>query len=107
MMVTLDQIQRGAVSYYESEIAQKANGFGQFAAYFFMPSIPAIIQDKINQFRDSPLADGLINADGLVDLDAVRDRAMGAMQHCGSLEIAGFRLNSDDVNKAYEAIRRA
>ena len=107
MMATIDQIQRGAVAYYETEIAQKANGLGQFAAYFFLPSIPGIVQSKIAQLRESPLAAGLANADGLIDLDAVRDRALEAMQHCGSVEVGGFRLDKTDVEKLYESIRRS
>ena len=107
MTVTMDQLQRGVVSYYEAEIAQRASGVGQFAAYFIMPSIPGMVAQKVEQFRNLPIASGLITADGLVDIDAVRDRAAEAMKHCGSIELYGFRLNADDVTKLYDHIRRA
>ena len=107
MMVTLDQIQNGVTSYYEREIAQKANGLGQFAAYFFMPSVPALIREKVESFKGSPLVNGLISPDGLVDLEAVRDRAADAMQHCGSIDVMGFRLNRSDIDSLYDYIRRA
>lgn len=106
-MVTVDQIINGVLSYYETEIAQKATGAGKFAAYFAMPSIPNIVRTRVESFRGSPLAEGLINADGLVDLEAVRDRAAQAMQRCGSLDVMGFRLDSSDVDLLYDKIRRA
>lgn len=106
-MVTLDQIQNGITAYYEREIAQKANGLGQFAAYFFMPSVPELVHEKIAALRESPLANGLITPDGLVDLEAARDRATSAMQHCGSVDIMGFRLNKNDIDALYDYIRRA
>ena len=106
-MVTLDQVQNGFTAYYEREFAQKASGIGQFAAYFFMPSIPALIQEKIAALRESPLANGLISPDGLVDLEAARDRAISAMQHCGSVDIMGFRISKNDIDSLYDYIRRA
>lgn len=107
MMVTLDQIQRGAMAYYETEIAQKANGIGQFAAYFFLPAIPGVVAEKVTQLRESPIGNLLFNADGLADIDKIKEYAESAMQHCGSIELAGFRLDASDVAKAYDAIRRA
>lgn len=107
MTVTADQIKKGAISYFETEICQKASGVDKFAAYFVLPSIPGIVQTKLDQFGGSPFANGLINPDGQVDLDAVRERALAAMQHCGSLDIMGFRLGPDDVESIYNSIRRA
>lgn len=106
-MVTIEQFTNGVLSYYESEIAQKAAGLGKFAAYFALPGIPKLIKEKADMLRGSPLADGLINADGLIDIDALRDRAAQAMQHCGSLDIMGFRLGPADVDLLYDRIRRA
>lgn len=106
-MVTMDQFVNGVMDYYEAEIAQKASGAGKFAAYFAMPSIPRLIRERAEQLRSSPLLDGLMNADGLIDLEAVRDRAAQAMQHCGSLDIMGFRLGPSDVDMLYDRIRRA
>ena len=106
-MVTMDQFINGVLAYYETEIAQKATGVGKFAAYFAMPSIPRIIREKSDQLRSSALLADLINADGLIDLDAVRDRAAQAMQHCGSLDVLGFRLGPADVELLYDKIRRS
>ena len=107
MTVSMEQLQRGITSYYESEFCQKSSGVDKFAAYFMLPSIPGIVAKKIDQFRNTPFAEGLINPDGLVDVDAVRERANTAMQHCGSLELMGFRLDTADVDKIYDFIRRA
>ena len=106
-MITMDQFVNGVMSYYETEIAQKAQGLGKFTAYFAMPGIPKLIREKAEQLRGSPLMEGLINADGLIDLDAFRERASQAMQHCGSLDIMGFRLGPSDVDMLYDKIRRA
>lgn len=106
-MVTMDQIINGTMAYYEAEIAQKATGVGKFAAYFALPSIPKIIRSKADTLRASPLTADLINADGLVDLEAVKERATQAMQHCGSVDVMGFRLGQADIDQLYNAIRRA
>ena len=107
MTVNVDQIKKGVQSYYENEFCQKASGVDKFAAYFMLPSVPMLVQNKLEQFRATPYSVGMIDADGLVDLDSVRDRAISAMQHCGSLEVMGFRLGESDVDKLYEAIRRS
>lgn len=107
MLVSMDQVQRGAANYFETEFCQKAAGIDKFAMYFALPSIPQLIAKKIEPLRGSPLAEGMINQDGLIEIDAVRDRAANAMQHCGTLEVMGFRLDANDVDKLYEAIRRA
>ena len=107
MTVSMDQLINGIAAYYESEFCQKASGVDKFAAYFMLPSIPGIVRSKVEQFRTTPFAEGLVNQDGLVDIDAVRDRANTAMQHVGSLDLMGFRLGNADVDKLYDAIRRA
>lgn len=106
-MVTMEQFINGTMAYYENEIAQKADGIGKFAAYFAMPGIPKLIRDKVDQLRSTPIMEGLINADGLIDIEAFRDRASQAMQHCGSIDIMGFRLGQTDVDMLYDRIRRA
>lgn len=107
MTVTMDQVLRGVQSYYETEFCQKASGVDKFAAYFMLPVIPNIVKKKLDAFKGSPLVDDLINSDGLVEIDTVRERAAAAMQHCGSLDIMGFRLNVDDIDRLYESIRRS
>lgn len=107
MTVTTEQVLKGVQSYYEAEFCQKASGVDKFAAYFMLPSIPSIVQAKLEQFKGSPLANGLINADGLIELDEVRTRAAEAMKHCGAIDIMGFRLGVNDVDKLYEAIWRS
>ena len=106
-MVTLDQIKRGVASYYEAEFCQKATGLGKFAAYFVMPSLPGIIDRYMGKLDGLPVLDGIKNADGLFDMEAAKDRAMTAMQHCGNVELMGYRLNADDVEKLYRHIMEA
>lgn len=106
-MVTMDQFINGVMSYYETEIAQKATGIGKFTAYFAMPGIPKMVRERYDRLRGSPFMEGLVNSDGLIDIDAARDRAMQAMQHCGSIDVMGFRLNCEDVDILADRIRRA
>lgn len=106
-MVTIDQISKGAAAYFETEFCQKATGAGKFAAYFMLPSVPGIVKGKFNQFRASPFLSDLINPDGLVDLEAAKARAAAAMQHTGSVDVAGFRLDASDVDKLYKYIKEA
>lgn len=107
MTVNADQIAKGATAYYEAELAAKTSGVSQFAAFFLLPSVPGMVKRKVAELAATPFAADLVNADGLVDLDAVRDRAQMAMAKCGSVELMGFRLNADDVSKLYDYIRRA
>ena len=107
MNVNADQMARGVAMFYEAEIASKTSGIGKFTSYFVLPSIPEIVRKKVAEFSTSPLAEGLVNADGLIDLDMVRDRAQAAMQKCGSVEAMGFRLDANDISSLYDYIRRA
>lgn len=107
MTVSVDQIAKGVTAYYEAELASKTSGVAQFASFFILPSIPGLVKGKVAELSATPFAAGLVNENGLVDIDAVRDRAQSAMQKCGSLEVMGFRLNADDVSKLYDYIRRA
>lgn len=107
MTVNMDQIVKGVSTYYETELASKTSGVGQFAAFFILPSIPGIVRSKLQALTASPFAADMVTPDGLVDLDAVRNRAQTAMQKCGSVEVMGFRLNNDDISRLYEYIRRA
>lgn len=107
MMVTIEQFERGILNYYESEIAQKATGIGQFAAYFLAPSIPNKVSKKVEELRKSGMVDDIINADGLIDIDLAHKRALDAFEHCKSIELFGFKFNASDANKLYEAIERA
>lgn len=107
MTVNADQIAKGVTAFYESELATKTSGIGQFTAYFILPSVPGIVRQKVAELAATPLANDLVNADGLIELELLRDRAQTAMQKCGSLEIMGFRLNSDDISKLYDYIRRS
>lgn len=107
MTVTIEQFERGLLNYYESEIAQKATGLGQFAAYFLAPSIPNKVRKKIEDLRGSGMIDDIITPDGQIYIDIARDRALNAMQHCKTVELYGFKFNSSDITKLYDAVERA
>lgn len=107
MVARIDQIKRGISMYFEEEICRKAVGPGQFFAYFALPSIPKLVEEKVKQFIESPLAADLVAEGGLVDLDTVRARAHEAMGKVGCVELMGFRLDASDIDNMYEFIRRA
>lgn len=106
-MVTADQLVRGATNYYEQEIARKAGGLSQFAAYFLLPSIPGKVKAIYDQYRDNPMLSDLITQDGLINIEEARNRARSAMEHCGSIELASFRLDKNDVESLYSYIVNA
>lgn len=103
----MEQIKKGVSSYYEIDMCQKLSGFERFAAYFVLPSIPNLVQDKIEKYKDNPLLFGIFDDNGLVDLEVAKERASLAMQKCGSIDLAGFRLTQSDVERVYDSIRRA
>ena len=107
MMVTQSQIIKGVSNYFEAEICQKASGLMQFGAYFMLPSISARVQAALTDPKVIPMLSDVINADGLYNLDEIKDRAAKAMKHCGRLEFYGLILNSEDVDLLYDYIKRA
>jgi len=106
-MVNQEQIIKGITNYYEKEICQKASGLMQFTSYFMLPAIPNKVKTVLEGMDKDPLISDLINADGMIDLDAVKERATVAMKHCGRIEVYGLYLNMDDVNMIYDYIMRS
>ncbi len=95
------------MTYYETEIARKATGLTQFAAYFIAQDIPKIVSRKIDEFSSTGLLDDLIDEDGKIDIEAAKDRALDAMSHCEQIELVGIRFNKTDIQKLYDAIMRS
>lgn len=105
-MVTHDQVIRGATNYYDREIAQKSKGAVRFAAYFLLPSVPGMVEGYVQAFCSSPAAGEIMDGDR-INLEEARDRALQAMEKCGSVEMYGFRFNAQDIEHLYEYIIRA
>ena len=105
MLVTIQQIQIGATTFIEKEIASKAVGFQKFATYFVLPKIGKAIPEYINRIRDNPMAKDFFSDNGSVDLDEVYNISKQAIQKSGQFTIYGVILGETDIDKMYEYIK--
>lgn len=107
MTVTLEQIQAGIVKYIDVEIAPKANGLTKFAVYFFVPSLPKMINNKFNEYKSNPLFTDLFDENGNVELDEIYARAKEAMKHSGKVLIPqiNYFIDEHDIDILYNLIK--
>lgn len=104
MTVNIEQIQRGAVSFVENEIAAKASGVRKFMIYFALPSLSSRIPDYISKLKS--LAPHVFDPNGNVLIDEVYSMAKSAVQKSGSFEFMDIIFDEMDVDKLYSYIKR-
>ena len=107
MSVTVEQIEAGLVKYIDTAMAPRASGITKFMIYFFVPSIPKMVEQKINEFKQANLSPELFDADGNVDLDSVYARAKEAIRKSGKLFIPKINYFADeqDLEMLYNTIK--
>ena len=104
MTVNIEQIQRGAISFIENEIASKATGLRKFMIYFAMPSLSSRIPDYISKLKS--LTPQVFDTNGNVLIDDVYNMAKSAVQKTGSFEFMDIIFDEMDVDKLYSYIKR-
>lgn len=109
MVVSINQIQNGVLSFIENEIAKKAVGIQKFATYFFMIAYADKVTNFITTLQENPMIKPLeiFTDSGNVDVDRLYNFAKQAIQKSGQITFAGIIFNESDIDKLYEYIRRS
>jgi len=106
-MVNIEQVEKGIHSYAERELASKVNGLSRFAVYMVLPSVNRIVYDNYEKLRHNGIIADMLDDEGNIDIDMLRERAITAMEHVHSIEMYGFRFSKDDIDMLYDHITKA
>ena len=109
MVVTVEQFQAGIIKYIDSYLAPKATGLQKFAIYFMAPSIPNLVNSKVQEFKNNGMLSDLFDESGNIKLDDVYKRASEAMKHSGKVYIDKLNYFADeqDLQTIYNLIKTA
>ena len=110
MKVTKDAVICGAKEYVETEIATKMTGMNAFAIYFILPSLEKKFSALYDKFSTDDLFSDLFSDNGYVDLDALKKRAIEALEASGGKLRIGFltsetTLDKEEFEKIYLCIK--
>lgn len=113
-MVNANQIKAGIADYAFQNIFPQLEPIKQFLAGTAMGALGSKAEMLIQQLSKNPafVATGLIQENGMVDLDAIYKSAMEQMQRQGSLPvnipmIGMVTFKAEDVGALYRAIKGA
>ena len=105
MKVNTQQIQIGAMSYYNNEIAKKTVGIKQFGAYFLMPIVGKKVENYVNAFAENELTKEFFDENRNVDIDVIYNMAKDAIKKSGQFVAFGLVFNENDIDKLYTYIK--
>ena len=110
MKVTKDAVICGAKEYVETEIASRMTGMNAFAIHFILPSLEKKVSALYDKFSTEDLFSDLFHDNGYVDLDALKKRAVEALDASGGKLHIGFlgseiALDKEDFEKIYLCIK--
>lgn len=105
-MVSIEQVKRGFANFVDHEIVPVLPGW---KGILFAAGAPLVIESKARELPEHPLvkAMGVIDENGMVDIDkvysAIKDKAVGRWP----VEIAGLKASEADLDKLYTYIKEA
>ena len=110
MKVTKDAVICGAKEYVETEIASRMTGMNAFAIHFILPSLEKKVSALYDKFSTDDLFSDLFHDNGCVELDALKKRAVEALDASGGklrIEFLGseIALDKEDFEKLYLCIK--
>ena len=110
MKATKDAVIFGAKEYVETEIASRMTGMNAFAIHFILPSHEKKVSALYDKFSTDDLFSDLFHDNGYVDLDALKKRAVEALDASGGKLHIGFlgseiALDKEDFEKIYLCIK--
>lgn len=95
MKASKESVIRGAKEYIQLEIAQRMTGLNAFAINFLLPSLEKKFSMLYDKCAKDELFSDLFDENGFVDLDALKCRAMDALNASGGklhLEFLGSEI---------------
>ena len=103
MMVNLEQVQNGVLSFIDKEIGSKAVGFKKFGIYFLMPTIKKTVAEYLLKFKS--FMPDLFDENNNIDLDRLYSMAKEAIKKSGQFELMGIIFNETDIDRLYSYIK--
>ena len=103
MVVNLEQVQMGVISFVENEIGAKATGFRKFGVYFMLPTIKKSVVNYMNKIKG--FMPDSFDENGNIDLDEFYNTAKNAIKKSGQFEFMGVIFNETDIDKLYSYIK--
>lgn len=104
MVVNLEQVQIGLITFIENEIASKATGFKKFSIYFLIPTIKNIVVEYFNKIKK--MMPDFFDENGNIYIDKVYNTAKDAIKKSGQFEFMGIIFNETDIDKLYSFIKQ-
>ena len=110
MKATKDAVICGAKEYVETEIAAKMTGLNAFAIYFILPSLEKKFSALYDKYSTDEFFSDLFSDNGYVDLDALKKRAIEALEASGGKLRIRFlesetTLDKEEFEKIYLCIK--
>jgi hypothetical protein len=103
MVVNVEQIQRGVLSFVEKEIAEKATGLTKFGIYFILPTISKQTMGYVDKLK--AVMPEVLDENGNIKIDEVYNNAKIAVKKSGQFEYMGIIFNETDIDKLYTYIK--
>lgn len=106
-MVNLDQVRNGLLRYIDTEIVSKMGGLKMWGLAF---ASVMLVDSYMNQFSGILSQMGLMNQEGMIDLDKVYSQFLDIARAKGSVTenfamIGPVTFTEQDITKLYSCIR--
>lgn len=91
--------------YLDASIAPKASGWQKFGAYAAAFVVQARLSQIMEQYGPVMKMAGVLDEQGMVDIDLAHNLAAYAMEKSGKVNVAGYLVDSSDVEQIYQIAR--
>lgn len=91
--------------YLDASIAPKASGWQKFGAYAAAFVVQARLPQIIEQYGPVMKMAGVLDEQGMIDIDLAHNLAAYAMEKSGKVNVAGYLVDSSDVEQIYQIAR--
>ena len=111
MAATLQQVQAGIAAYIDREIIPQMTGWRQVAFGTGAALILRRSEDIFAEIRQNKIAKatGVIRADGMIDIQLLRDQLRSQVERVGAITIdvpaiGALKIGPDDIDRIYQMI---
>lgn len=88
--------------YLDASIAPKASGWQKFGAYAAAFVVQARLPQIMEQYGPVMQMAGVLDEQGMIDIDLAHNLAAYAMEKSGKVNVAGYLVDSSDVEQIYQ-----
>lgn len=106
MKVNTADIPSIMTQYIDSQVAPQANGAQKFGIYALMYAVNTKINDITARYAPIMKMVGIMDDNGVIDLEYTHNMAKDAMDHAGKVNVLGFVMDSSDVESLYNIAQR-